>query len=67
MVPRENLEESVVRNRKGFHMLGEIPVFQRDLPYPCLTTFVNLKKIERELQTSSLLEAIYLICYYSFF
>jgi len=44
MVPRENLEESVVRTGRDFPPLGEIPVFRRDLPVsmPYNLLFSNL-------------------------
>jgi len=44
MVPRENLEESVVRTGRDFPA-GEIPVFRRDLPVSRLYISCKFKKM----------------------
>jgi len=75
MVPRENLEESVVRTgrdfpaggnpclyRKGFPRWGKSLSFAGTYPYSCHTAFVSVKKIGRGLFLFSLnILAIYMI------
>jgi len=58
MVPRENLEESVVRTGRDFPAGGNPCPY----PYSCHTAFVSVKKIGRGLFLFSLnILAIYMI------
>jgi hypothetical protein len=51
MVPRENLEESVVRTGRNFPA-GGIPVFRRDLP---VSRLLNSAKLELPFQNMLIL------------
>jgi len=45
MVPRENLEESVVRTGRDFPEGGKSMSFTGTYPCPCLTMFVSFEKM----------------------